>query len=76
MTKQIALKGYVFMEGKVLWDKFTREGKVSDYLAYKNHVKSINGMEAEVTQMTPPMELTENGENQCFGISNKGTECR
>ena len=29
------------MEGKMLWDKFTKEGKVADYLAYR---KYINGM--------------------------------
>ena len=60
----------------MLWDKFTREGKVSDYLAYKNHVNGINGVEAEVTQTKQPMELTGNDKNKCFGISNKGTECR
>ena len=56
------------MEGKMLWDKFTREGKVEDYLNYRKH---INGMEAEVK-----MELEEFGQNQRFGISDKGTERR
>ena len=64
----IVLKGYVFMEGKMLWDKFTKEGKVTDYLEYRKH---INGAEAEVK-----MELEKVDQNQCFGISNKGTERR
>ena len=56
------------MEGKMLWDKFAKEGKVSDYLEYRKH---INGEEAEVK-----MELEQGGQNQCFGISDKGTERR
>ncbi|MBQ5884046.1 MAG: hypothetical protein IIW72_05900 [Clostridia bacterium] len=56
------------MEGKMLWDKFAKEGKVSDYLEYR---KYINGEEAEVK-----MELEQSGQNQCFGISDKGTERR
>lgn len=56
------------MEGKMLWDKFTKEGKVSDYLEYRKH---INGAEAEVK-----MELEKVDQNQCFGVSNKRTERR
>ncbi|MBO7179495.1 MAG: hypothetical protein J6V78_04060 [Clostridia bacterium] len=56
------------MEGKMLWDKFTENGKVADYLEYR---KYVNGEEAEVK-----MELTDIDQNQCFGISDKGTERR
>jgi len=56
------------MEGKMLWDKFTKEGKVADYLEYRKH---INGLEAEVET-----ELGKFDQNQCFGVSDKGTERR
>ena len=56
------------MEGRMLWDKFTKEGKVEDYLEYRKH---INGAEAEVKT-----ELTGIDQNQCFGVSDKGTEHR
>ena len=55
----------------MLWDKFMKNGKVSDYLAYR---KYINGTEAEVSVIDDCMELTEIDKNQCFGVSNKGTE--
>ena len=61
------------MEGKMLWDKFAKNGKVSDYLAYR---KYINGTEAEVSVIDDCMELTEIDKNQRFGVSNKGTERR
>ena len=61
------------MEGKMLWDKFMKNGKVSDYLAYR---KYINGTEAEVSVIDDCMELTEIDKNQRFGVSNKGTERR
>jgi hypothetical protein len=59
------------MEGKMLWDKFAKNGKVSDYLAYR---KNINGTGAEVSVIDDCMELTEIDKNQRFGVSNKGTE--
>ncbi len=61
------------MESKMLWDKFARNGKVSDYLEYR---KYINGLEAEVSVIDDCMELTEIDKNQRFGVSNKGTERR
>jgi hypothetical protein len=56
------------MEGKVLWEKFAKEGKVADYLEYKRHVDNAEAEEK--------MELTGIDRNQCFGVSDKGTECR
>lgn len=56
------------MEGNALWAKFAKGGKINDYLEYRNY---INGAEAEVKT-----ELTEIDQNQCIGISDKGTECR
>ena len=61
------------MEGKMLWDKFTENGRVADYLAYR---KYINGMEAEVSVIDDCLELKKVDKNQCFGISDKGTEHR
>ena len=61
------------MESKMLWDKFLKNGKVSDYLAYR---KYINGAEAEVSVIDDCMELTGIDKNQRFGVSDKGTECR
>ena len=61
------------MESKMLWDKFAREGKVSDYLAYR---KYINGLEAEVSVIDDCLELKKVDKNQCFGVSDKGTERR
>lgn len=61
------------MKSKMLWDKFARNGKVSDYLEYR---KYINGLEAEVSVIDDCMELTEIDKNQRFGVSNKGTERR
>lgn len=61
------------MESKMLWDKFTKEGKVADYLAYR---KCVNGMEAEVSVIDDCMELKKIDKNQCFGVSSEGTERR
>ncbi len=66
-------KAKCFGEGKMLWDKFTENGRVADYLAYR---KYINGMEAEVSVIDDCMELKKIDKNQCFGVSDTGTECR
>ncbi len=53
------------MDEKELWEKFTTDGKVSDYLEYRKHLDMLGKMELKLCD-----------ENKCNGLSGEGTECR
>ncbi len=53
------------MESDMLWDKFTKQGKVSDYLEYKKSVN--NAFDINKT------ELESVDRNKCSGFSDKRT---
>ena len=65
ILKKSLFNGVIVMNENELWQRFCENGRVSDYLEYKNTVNAAKNSELESL-----------GENNSTGIGDKRTECR